>query len=475
MAETLMTDVEAEALDSVLEPDSFVSLHNDTASGDLEDVAKIVDILIYDQEPLSSAVVGYRKYSGVTAPAVVSEPGFLVLAKDRPSGDNVVEVTILPGFQVLELAGAYVLGRYHGLLITETDAGFEGLVLQQGGQGYTDAVSSLDALTAAVRPQVTMSLNSGGLDPLTIARKQAITAKLEGAEEFFNHAHGKGGKFTSGGGSKGSGGSAGAGAGAAGSSSGGSKSTGQKVASAAKKAVIVAAVVLAVVGLVALGGHSDTFNPNRPGGKTDRNNAARDKEKADLNKRSGEMQKRFEAKTASDRAFIENIAKIHAQNAARHGAAKSVESGKTSPGEKAAADKKLGTGGSAGKSQAAGNTLGGHISERYDPGKGATADARLHSREAARGVGLSGPSARQKSGYTDTLGGMTNKQFADSVNAHIKAEGDKRVHAAAQRGQQAARDQAAAAHARAAAAGATKYSPPAKKLTARERQVLHPD
>lgn len=445
MAETLMTDVEAEALDSVLESDNFTKLHTDTASSDLEDVAKIVDILIYDQEPLGSKVVGYRKYSGVTAPAVISEPGFLVLAKDKPSGADVVAVTVLPGFQAIELDGAYVLGRYHGLLITETNAGLEGLVLQQGGQGYQSVAGSLDTLTAAARPQPRLFLNSGGLDPLAIARKEAIAAKLQDAEEFYNHAHGKGGLFTSGGSSKGGGGGSSSGGSGGGSSSGGSgagagtsKTTGQKVASAAKKAAIVAGVVVAAIALVAISGHTDTFNPNRPGGKTDRNNAARDKEKADLNKRSGELQKRFEAKSKSDRDFVANMAKIHAQNAARHGAAKSVESGKQSPGEKAAADKKIGTGDSAGKSQGAGNTLGGaykHVSDRYDPGVGKTADERLRSREAARGKAAGGGSKS---------GGISNKALADHLASKLME-------------------------------GVNFHPAPGKTITARDRQAYHPD
>lgn len=183
-----LDDTDAEALQLVATKANLDALKAGTADPQVSLAAKRVDRLIADSPGLIADKILYRGLSGdsseIRGGVALKDTGYTVLTASKPQADTVLAVKLKAGTKALEIDGTYLLPRGLTLELKPTAEGDIPAVLQsQIGQNLTAAA------------------------PVAILFNQPQGDALE---EFYNHAHGKGGKFAPGGGStsKGSGGSA---------------------------------------------------------------------------------------------------------------------------------------------------------------------------------------------------------------------------------------------------------------------------
>lgn len=179
MALEEIDDTDAEALQLIATKANLDALKAGTADPQVALAAKRVDRLIADSPGLSADKILYRGLSGdsskIRGGVALKDTGYTVLTEAKPTADTVLAIKLRAGTKVLEIDGTYLLPRGLTLELKPTPEGDIPAVLQ----------NQVGSLTAAVKP-IGIVFNAPQGDAL---------------EEFYNHAHGKGGKFAPGGGS----------------------------------------------------------------------------------------------------------------------------------------------------------------------------------------------------------------------------------------------------------------------------------
>lgn len=178
----VLTDDDLDAIMAIVDPKTVVDIRTGNTSDKEKLAVKTVDRALADAPALTKAITIYKSFkdaSSLLESGGITEKAFLTGSSKKPNGKDATLVIHIPsGTKALVLPdGGYIFKRGISLSFDAPKGNFI-------DASFTDALSG---------KKETLSVGVRGLFPMN-----KIDLDNMNSEEFFNHNHGPGGKFTSG-------------------------------------------------------------------------------------------------------------------------------------------------------------------------------------------------------------------------------------------------------------------------------------